>query len=147
MTELPSGRNLARVAIDDYIRHVYRVERQIKESREEYENRGETLPLETDRAGQRAAVDRMTASLRIYADFNSSYGEGDSICWCLCYGSPLRSVDDLAEELGLRDGMAVILYYEDESEEFEVSAVLMETATRPRWHARADWNTRRQLRG
>jgi len=46
VTELPSGRNLARVALDDYIRQVYLVERQIKALREEYENRGETLPLE-----------------------------------------------------------------------------------------------------
>ena len=46
VTELPSGRNLARVAIEDYIRQVYGIERQIKALREEYEGRGETLPLE-----------------------------------------------------------------------------------------------------
>jgi transposase len=46
VTELPSGRNLARAAIDDYIRQVYAVERQIKELREEHERRGETLPFE-----------------------------------------------------------------------------------------------------
>ena len=43
--------------------------------------------------------------------------------------------------------LARLVYYEDESEEFEVSAVLIDTATRPRWHARADWKTRRQIRG
>jgi hypothetical protein len=89
----------------------------------------------------------VTAPLRIYADFNSVYGEGGSICWCLRYGSPLHELDDFTEELGLRDGMPVTLYYEDESEEFEVSATLMETAERPRWHARVDWKTRRQIRG
>jgi hypothetical protein len=35
VTELPAGKNLARVAIDDYIGKVYAVERQIKELREE----------------------------------------------------------------------------------------------------------------
>jgi len=46
VTELPSGRNLARVAIEDYIGRVYAVERQIKELREERERAGSTLPLE-----------------------------------------------------------------------------------------------------
>src|SRR5262249_54875658 len=46
VSELPSGRSLARVAIDDYIRRVYRVEGQIKELREAYEKRGDQLPLE-----------------------------------------------------------------------------------------------------
>ncbi len=67
--------------------------------------------------------------------------------WRLRYGSPLRDLDEFTEELGLCDGMPVTLYYEDESEEFEVSAVLVEAATHPRWHARADWKTRRQIRG
>jgi hypothetical protein len=89
------------------------------------------------------------APLRIYADFNSVYGENGSVCWCLRYGTPLRPLDDLAEELGLRNGMLVTLYYEDEAEEFEVSAVLVEQPATivPRWHAQADWKTRRQLRG
>jgi transposase len=47
VTELPSGKNLARVAIEDYIGKVYAVERQIKELREERERAGGTLPLET----------------------------------------------------------------------------------------------------
>ena len=90
----------------------------------------------------------MTMPLRVYADFNSVYGEGGSICWCLRYGSPLQPLDDFAEELRLRDGMPVVLYYEDESEEFEVSAILIEqpVGTMPRWHARADWKTRKQIR-
>jgi transposase len=46
VTELPSGKNLARVAIDDYIGKVYAVERHIKELREEREKSGTTLPLE-----------------------------------------------------------------------------------------------------
>jgi len=91
----------------------------------------------------------MTAPVRVYADFNSVKGDDGSICWCLCYGSPLRSLDDFSEELRLRDGMPVVLYYEDPSEEFEVSAALVEqpVGAVPRWHARADWKTRKQIRG
>jgi hypothetical protein len=44
VTELPSGRNLARVAIEDYIGKVYAVERHIKELREA--RTGGPLPLE-----------------------------------------------------------------------------------------------------
>jgi transposase len=45
VTELPSGRNLARVAIEDYIGKVYAVERHIKELREARERTGGTLEL------------------------------------------------------------------------------------------------------
>jgi len=91
----------------------------------------------------------MSVPLRIYADFNSVYGEGGSICWCLRYGSPLRSLDNFTDELGLCDGMPVVLYYEDPSEEFEVAATLIEqpAGAVTRWHARADWKTRKQIRG
>ena len=47
VTELPSGKNLARVALEEYIGKVYAVERQIKELREEREKCGQTLALET----------------------------------------------------------------------------------------------------
>lgn len=47
VTELPSGKNLARVAIEDYIGKLYAVERHVKELREERERAGNTLPLET----------------------------------------------------------------------------------------------------
>jgi len=91
----------------------------------------------------------MPTPLRIYADFNSVYGDNGSICWCLRYGSRLQPLDEVAEMLGLRDGMPVILFYEDESEAFEVSAILLEqpATTTPRWHAQAEWKTRRQIRG
>ncbi len=46
LTELPSGRNLARVALEDYIGKVYAVERQIKALREERERAGATVSLE-----------------------------------------------------------------------------------------------------
>ena len=47
VSQLPSSRTLANAAIEDYIRPVYRVEEQIKALREEYQQRGEALPLET----------------------------------------------------------------------------------------------------
>jgi transposase len=47
VTELPSGKNLARVAIDEYIGKVYAIERHIKELREGREKSGATLSLET----------------------------------------------------------------------------------------------------
>ena len=46
VTELPSGKNLARVAIEEYIGKVYAVERHIKQLREDRERAGTTLPLE-----------------------------------------------------------------------------------------------------
>jgi transposase len=47
VTELPSGKNLAKVAIDEYIGKVYAVERHIKELRDEREKSGGTLSLDT----------------------------------------------------------------------------------------------------
>jgi transposase len=47
VSNLPSIRTLANAALEDYIGPVYRIERQIKELRAEYEQRGESLPLET----------------------------------------------------------------------------------------------------
>jgi hypothetical protein len=61
--------------------------------------------------------------LRIYADFNSCMeDERGSWCWCLKYEE--RSLDDVAQSLGLLDGMPVTLFYEDEADEFEVDAIL-----------------------
>jgi hypothetical protein len=56
---------------------------------------------------------------------------------------------EVAEDLQLRAGMPVTLFYIDESEEFEVSAVLEEddSSSGNRWRARADWNTFRRIRG
>jgi len=47
VSELPSSRRLAQAAIEDYFRKVSAVEEEITTRREEYANRGETLPLET----------------------------------------------------------------------------------------------------
>ena len=50
VSQLPSSRTLANAAMEDYIGPVYLVERQIKALQEQYQQRGETLPLETVRA-------------------------------------------------------------------------------------------------
>jgi hypothetical protein len=47
VSQLPSSRTLANVAIDDYIRQVYRVESEITALEEEHQQRGQILPLET----------------------------------------------------------------------------------------------------
>jgi hypothetical protein len=93
-------------------------------------------------------------TLRIYADFNSVYGSNREVCWCLRHGVKLeqggKPLDEVAEELQLRAGMPVTLFYMDESEELEVSAVLEEHddgSPGNRWRARADWSTFRRLRG
>jgi hypothetical protein len=87
----------------------------------------------------------LTQPLRIYADFNSTYGD---ICWCLRYGPSFKPLDEVAVAPGLRDGMPVTLYYEDPAAEFEFSAVLLErTGETPRWVARADWKSERRIRG
>ena len=47
VSQLPSSRTLANAAIEDYIRKVYQAETQIKALQEEYQQRGDTLPLST----------------------------------------------------------------------------------------------------
>lgn len=87
-------------------------------------------------------------TLRIYADFNSGGSPGHGPCWLLRYGSERRPLDEVASALGLRPGMVVTLFYADESEEFEVSAVLEEHEDPAvRWQALPDWSTVRRLRG
>jgi hypothetical protein len=84
-------------------------------------------------------------TLRIYADFNSGGSPGHGACWCLRYGTEMRPMDDFAAELRLKVGMPVTLFYQDASEEFEVSAIL--ELNDDKWMALPDWNTMRRLRG
>lgn len=91
-------------------------------------------------------------ALRIYADFNSGGSPGHGSCWLLRYGPERRPLDDVAQELQLRPGMVVTLFYEEElgnqAEEFEVSAVLEEHDDPVvRWRALPDWSTFRRIRG
>jgi len=86
--------------------------------------------------------------LRIYADFKSGGSPGIVPCWCLRYGKDIRPLDDVAEELALKDGMIVTLFYEDESEELEVDGRLEEDPkSKIKWVAFPDWSTYRLLRG
>jgi hypothetical protein len=86
-------------------------------------------------------------NLRLYADFNSGGTPGHGPCWLLRYGPDMKLLDEVAEELGLTSGMPVTLYYEDPSEEFEVSAVLQRSDHNgKKWLATPDWSTFRRLR-
>ncbi len=62
-------------------------------------------------------------TLRIYADFNSCM-EDDRGKWCWCLRYEGKILDECENDLQLRYGMAVTLFYEDDSEEFEFDAVL-----------------------
>ena len=86
---------------------------------------------------------------RIYADFNSGGAPGHGACWLLRYGPDRRPLDEVAEELGLRPGMIVTLFYQeelgDQAEEFEVSAVLEKSDEGVRWRALPNWGTLRRI--
>jgi hypothetical protein len=87
--------------------------------------------------------------LRIYADFNSGGSPGHGPCWLLRYGPQKQLLDGVADQLRLEAGINVTLCYDDESEAFEVSAVLErhdEPNARARWQALPDWNTFRRQR-
>jgi hypothetical protein len=87
-------------------------------------------------------------TVRIYADFNSGGAPGKGPCWCLRYGNEFQPLDEVAGELGLQPGMQVTLYYEEPSEEFEVSATLeRNNGVGVQWSALPDWSTRRRIRG
>lgn len=86
-------------------------------------------------------------TLRIYADFNSGGLKGEGPCWALRYGPNRRLLGEVADELELRDGMDVILFYEDSSEEFEVAAKLVKPlGPGYNWAALPDWDTFRRIR-
>lgn len=89
----------------------------------------------------------MNNKLRLYADFNSGGAPGQGACWNLRYGPNRVPLDEIAESLEAHDGMVVILFYEDPSEEFEVEAVLRrEVGSEPEWSALPDWSRMRQVR-
>jgi hypothetical protein len=86
--------------------------------------------------------------LRIYADFNSCMEDERGVwCWLLRHQGKL--LDEVAGTLQLNDGMSVTLYYEDEADEFEVTAVLghiAEPGWQQMWMALPDWSTFRRIR-
>ena len=86
----------------------------------------------------------MVGPLRLVADLNACLDdERGQWCWSLHYdGQPL---DDVAETLGVFEGMKVTLFYEDPHEGFEVDAVLGRVADWRRWMALPDWDSFRQV--
>ena len=86
----------------------------------------------------------MIRPLRLDADLNACLDEArGQWCWSLRYdGQPL---DDVADKLGVFEGMPVTLFHEDEHEGFEIDAVLGRVAGWQRWLALLDWNSFRQI--
>jgi hypothetical protein len=82
--------------------------------------------------------------LRLSADLNACVNDArGEWCWSLRYdGQPLN---DVAETLGVFEGMTVTLFHEDEHEGFEVDAVLGRVGDWPRWMALPNWDTFRQI--
>jgi transposase len=68
VSELPSGQSLARIAVDDYIGPVYRVERQIKALREQRERVEEPLTLEEIHAIRQQRSAPVMAAFRQWVD-------------------------------------------------------------------------------
>jgi hypothetical protein len=86
------------------------------------------------------------AKLRIYADFNSCTVDG----WCYCLRVDGRELNDVAAELGVYEGMPVVVFYEDCADEFEFDGVLSFRSSLPlsgpEWVAIVDESTFRRIR-
>jgi hypothetical protein len=87
-------------------------------------------------------------TLRIDADFNSCLEDSRGFwCWCLRHNE--RILDECTEELGLYDGMPVVIFYQDELEEFEYDAILghsLDVHWMGMWMARFEQSTFRRIR-
>ncbi len=87
-------------------------------------------------------------TLRIYADFNSCLKDERGMwCWCLRHDG--RVLDEVTDELALYEGMPVVIFYEDEADEFEYDATLGHSADphwMGMWMARFDETTFRRIR-
>jgi hypothetical protein len=77
--------------------------------------------------------------IRIYIDTNDMDSDG----WCHLLRYKGRTLDDAAVELGLKEGMPVVLYNEEAGEEFEFDgAVYFRDG---RWLAKADRDSYRLI--
>jgi hypothetical protein len=87
----------------------------------------------------------MTSSLRIYTDVNS---KANDAYWLLLYEG--KRLDDVSQELEIYDGMPVVVYHEDEVEEFEWDGHLYHRPTgappAPQWVAVVDENSFRRIK-
>jgi len=68
VTELPSGRSLARVAIEEYLGRIFHIEHELKELREKLERAGKTLPLEEVLRRRQSESAPIFAALRKWVD-------------------------------------------------------------------------------
>jgi len=87
--------------------------------------------------------------LRICTDFNTVW-EDEHGEWYSAMTYNGQRLDAVENSLGLTEGMPVVLYYEDPTEEWEVDGTLW-CPNNPqvylKWHARVDWATYRRIRG
>ena len=92
--------------------------------------------------------EKASSKLRICADFNSCI-EDERGRWCWLLRHDGKILDEVAGSLGVYEGMPVIIYYEDDCEEFECDAILGHI-TKPgwtdTWMALFDEKSFRQLR-
>jgi len=68
VTELPSGRSLARVAIEEYLGRIFHIEGELKELREKLERAGRSLPLEEVRRRRQNESAPIFAAFRKWVD-------------------------------------------------------------------------------
>lgn len=83
--------------------------------------------------------------LRIYFDPNAI--SEDELVWGIMYDG--KRLEEVESELGLHVGMKVVLFYEDDSDHFEVPSVLVHQRWANgalRWVASPDWTQMRRLR-
>jgi hypothetical protein len=78
--------------------------------------------------------------LRIYIDTNDMSRDG----WCYLLRYQGKHLDAVASELGVSEGMEVVLYYSDPGEEFEYNGRLHYVDGR--WLGRADMGSYRLIR-
>ena len=84
------------------------------------------------------------AKLRIYADFNARTVEG----WCYCLRVDGRELNDVAAQLGVYEGMPVVVFYEDCANEIDgaLSFRWPLPLSSPEWVAIVDKSTFRRSR-
>ena len=78
--------------------------------------------------------------LRIYIDTNDMDTEG----WCFLLRYDGKALETVASQIGLNEGMRVVLYYSDRGEEFEFDGTLH--FVNGRWLGRADRSSYRLVR-
>ena len=78
--------------------------------------------------------------IRIYIDTNDMELDG----WCHLLRYDGRTLEEVAKDIGLTEGMPVVLYYEDPGEEFEFDGTVH--FKEGRWLAKANRDSYRLIR-